>query len=87
MIENMISVIIPVYNSEKYLDICLESVLGQRNAEIEILLIDDASSDGSPDICLEYEHKYHNVRYFRNEHKGVSEARNAEISFAEGEYL
>ena len=72
MIENMISVIIPVYNSEKYLDICLESVLGQRNAEIEILLIDDASSDGSPDICLEYENKYHNVRYFRNEHKGVS---------------
>lgn len=87
MTEGMISVIIPVYNSAPYLELCLESVLLQKKASFEILLIDDGSSDYSQVICQEYAGKYPNVKYFQREHTGAAAARNFGISFAEGEYL
>lgn len=87
MTEGMISVIIPVYNSAPYLELCLESVLLQKDVNLEILLINDGSIDYSNIICQEYAGKYPMIRYFQKEHTGAAASRNLGIGFAEGEYL
>ena len=71
-----ISVIIPVYNVEKYLRICLESILNQNFKGYEIILINDGSTDNSLNICREYEKKYSNIIVINEENSGPSAARN-----------
>lgn len=72
-----ISIIVPVYNVEKYLKECVESILKQTYSNIEILLVDDGSKDSSPTICDEYAKKYSKVKVIHKENGGLSSARNA----------
>lgn len=82
------SIIIPIYNREKYLKECIESVVAQTIFnEIELILVNDGSTDNSEDICLEYVKTYSNIKYFYQENKGVSFARNLGLSKAQGEYV
>lgn len=82
-----LSVIVPVYNAEKYLKQNIEMLLGQNYKDIEIILVNDGSKDKSESICLEYSNRYSNVKYLCKQNEGPSSARNAGIEVAEGEYL
>lgn len=82
-----ISVIIPVYNVEKYLPQCVDSVLSQSYQNLEIILVDDGSSDQSGQICDQYGEKDPRVRVIHKTNGGLSDARNAGIQQAAGEYL
>lgn len=82
-----ISIIIPVYNVDKYLNNCLESVLSQSIANFEVLLIDDGSTDQSGKICDEYAKKDSRIRVFHQKNGGVSSARNKGILYAKGEWI
>lgn len=83
----LISVIIPVYNVEKYLSECINSVINQSYTNYEILLINDGSTDNSHSICLEYESKYNNITVFNQQNKGLSAARNKGIETSKGDYI
>lgn len=85
--QNMVSVIIPVYNREKYIEECVQSVLNQSYQNFEIILIDDGSSDRSPVICKELSKKDARIRFFISEHCGVSGARNQALEKARGEFV
>lgn len=82
-----ISVIVPVYNAEVYLISCIESLLNQTHKNIEIILINDGSIDKSEEICKLYSSKYKNIKYFHQENRGVSAARNKGIEEASGKYV
>ncbi len=82
-----LSIIIPVYNAEEHLTRCMESVLNQTEKNIEIILVDDGSSDGSLDICKNYEKKDERVKVIHQENCGVSAARNQGIKVVAGEYI
>lgn len=83
----VISIIIPVYNVEKYLRRCMDSILRQCLDEVEVLLIDDGSKDDSGKMCDEYSNKYNNVYTIHQNNGGLSEARNTGIRAAHGKYL
>lgn len=83
----LVSVVIPVYNTEKYLNTCLDSVLAQSYSKIEVLLVDDGSTDTSGAICETYKNKDVRVKIFHLENGGVSQARNFGISQSKGQYL
>lgn len=82
-----LSIIIPVYNVEAYLENCLFSILNQNFKEYEILLIDDGSTDNSGKICDNYANKYKNIVVVHQPNLGVSSARNKGLSLAKGKYL
>ncbi|MGL5648730.1 MAG: glycosyltransferase family 2 protein [Clostridium sp.] len=82
-----ISVIIPVYNAEKYLKKCIESILKQTYKDIEIILINDGSFDKSREVCICYQNKNKNIKYFEHENKGCSYTRNRGIINSSGEYI
>lgn len=82
-----VSVIIPVYNVEKYIKICIESVLVQTYALIEVILVDDGSTDGCPAICDAYAKCDDRVQVIHKKNGGLSDARNAGIRVATGEYI
>ena len=82
-----ISVIIPVYNTEQYLNRCIDSILTQSFNDFELLLIDDGSTDGSGAICDLYAEKDSRVRVFHKENGGVSSARNLGLDNAKGEWI
>ena len=82
-----ISVIVPVYNVEKYLRCCVDSILAQTFTDIEVLLVDDGSTDGSGAICDEYAEKDSRVRVFHKENGGVSSARNLGLDEAIGKWI
>lgn len=82
-----ISVIIPVYNAEKYLHQCIDSVLNQKFTDFEILLINDGSKDRSGEICDEYAKKDKRIKVFHKENGGVSSARNLGLDNAKGEWI
>ncbi|WP_453993264.1 CDP-glycerol glycerophosphotransferase family protein [Bacillus nitroreducens] len=82
-----VSVIITNYNKEKYIRNAIESVLRQNLKEVQIIIIDDGSTDGSSEICQEYAKQFSNVFYFKQDNKGVSAARNLGITKVEAEYL
>lgn len=82
-----VSIIIPVYNAEKYLRRCIDSVLGQEYRDFELLLVNDGSTDTSGAICEEYSRKDQRVRVTHKENTGVSDTRNLAISQACGKYL
>lgn len=82
-----LSIIIPVYNSERYLAQCVDSVLAQSYADFEVILVDDGSIDLSGKLCDEYASLYNNVYVFHKKNEGVSAARNKGIEQARGEYV
>lgn len=82
------SIIVPVYNVEQYLCECVDSILNQEtNATMEIILVDDGSSDGSGNICDMYAQKYNTIKVIHGLNQGVSRARNVGIQAASGEYI
>lgn len=85
--EPKISVIVPVYNVEKYLDRCVQSILNQSFTDFELLLVDDGSSDSSGAICDQYAVKDERIRAFHKENGGVSSARNMGLDYARGEWI
>lgn len=85
--DALISVIVPIYNVEKYLKQCIESIINQTYKNIEILLIDDGSTDNCGKICDEYEKKYNKIKVFHKENGGLSDARNYGIERANGDYI
>ncbi len=82
-----ISVIVPIYNVEKYLDRCVSSIVGQTFRDFELILVDDGSPDGCPAICDEYAEKDSRIRVIHKENGGLSSARNAGLDIARGEYI
>lgn len=82
-----ISVIVPVYNVEKELPRCIESLLTQTYSNFELLLINDGSSDGSPEIMEKYAEKDLRIRTLHKKNGGVSSARNRGLEQAKGEYV
>lgn len=85
--QPLVSIIIPVYNTEKYLRHCLDSITNQSYTNIEIIIIDDGSTDNSPHICDEYAQQYKNVSVYHRKNQGVSSARNFGIETATGSYI
>lgn len=83
----MISIIVPVYNVEKYLPRCIESILNQTYKDLEIILVDDGSPDRCGQICDDYAQKDSRIRVIHKENAGLSSARNAGLGVASGEYL
>lgn len=83
----MVSVIIPIYNTEPYLEQCIESVVNQSYRDLEIILINDGSTDGSGDICRKWEKSDSRIRYVEKCNEGQGVARNLGIGLANGEYM
>lgn len=81
-----VSIVVPIYNAEKYLRQCLDSIVNQTLKDIEIILIDDGSTDNSAEICKEYLEDTR-VRYFYKENEGLAAARQDGIERAQGEYI
>jgi len=82
-----ITVIIPVYNVAEYLSDCIDSILSSTYKDIEVILIDDGSTDISGEICNSYEKKDHRIRVFHKKNEGVSSARNIGLEYASGKYV
>lgn len=82
-----ISVIVPIYNVERYLRLCLDSILTQTFTDFELLLINDGSSDGCPVICNEYAEKDARIRVFHKSNGGVASARNEGLDYAKGDWI
>lgn len=82
-----ISVIIPIYNSEEYLSECLDSVVNQTFCDIEIILVDDGSTDDSLRVCREYEKRDQRIRVLHQKNAGSTNARKAGLKKAKGEYI
>lgn len=87
MTNPFFSIIIPIYNVEKYLNQCVDSVLNQSFEDYEVILVDDGSPDHCPQICDKYAEGHDNVRVIHKQNGGLSDARNAGIRAAKGEYV
>ena len=85
--DKLISVIIPVFNAEKYLKKCLDSILNQDCENVELLLVDDGSTDNSGSICDFYAQRYSNVFAYHKKNNGSASARNYGLSLAQGDYI
>ena len=83
----LISIIVPVYNAEKYLIVAIESILNQTISDIELILIDDGSTDNSAKICDEYAEKDKRIKVVHHENRGVSKVRNEGLQLAKGKYI
>ena len=83
----LLSIIIPIYNSEKYIEKCLKSICDQNNSDWEILMIDDGSIDSSPRICKKYAELHSNFQLISKENGGVSSARNRGLDIAKGKFI
>lgn len=83
----LVSIIIPVYNSEKFLKKCLESVYLQTYKNIEVIIIDDGSTDQSGRMCDEVSEKYKYIKIIHNSNQGVSMARNCGLDNANGDFI
>lgn len=85
--QSTLSIIIPAYNVENYLSECLDSVVKQNNDRIEVVLVDDGSTDTTWDICCQYAKKYEYIKAFTKENGGLSNTRNFGIKHAQGTYV
>ena len=83
----LISVIVPVYNVERYLRQCLDSLINQTYNELEVIMVDDGSKDSSGKICDEYSEKYDNFKVVHKENAGLGMARNTGFEHIKGEYV
>lgn len=87
MKDSLISVVIPIYNVEKYLERCIDSVINQTYQNLEIILINDGSPDGCATICEKYEVNDKRVKIIKQKNKGLAETRNIGINHSTAEYL
>ena len=87
MKKALVSVIVPIYTTEEYLDECVQSIVSQTYYNIEIILVDDGSHDGCPQKCDEWARKDHRIRVVHKPNGGVSSARNAGLDIAKGDYI
>lgn len=87
MSEKLISVIVPVYKVEKYLDKCVESIVNQTYKNLEIILVDDGSPDNCPAMCDTWAEKDNRIKVIHKENGGLSDARNAGFAISNGEYI
>ena len=85
--SNIISIIVPIYKVEKYLDRCINSILNQTFKDFELILVDDGSPDRCGDICEEYAKKDKRIKVIHKENGGLSDARNAGLDIAKGEFV
>lgn len=85
--SDLVSVVVPVYNVERYLDKCIESIVNQTYRNLEIILVDDGSPDNSPAICDEWARKDDRIKVIHKENQGAGLARNAGIDLARGKYI
>ena len=83
----LISIIIPVYKVEKYLEKCIQSVINQTYENLQIILVDDGSPDNCGKICDEYAKKDHRIEVIHKSNGGLSDARNKGLEIAKGEYI
>lgn len=83
----MISVVVPIFNVEKYLAECIESILNQTYTKFELILVNDGSTDNSLEICNQYSKKDNRIKIVNKKNGGLSDARNAGIDIAKGEYI
>ncbi len=83
----LVSIIVPVYNVEKYLSRCIESIISQTHKNLEIILVDDGATDGSGNICDTYKEKDFRIIVIHQKNGGVSAARNSALDIAKGEYI
>ena len=82
-----VSIVIPIYNNEKYIERCLDSLVSQTLDDLQVLMINDGSTDGTEEICLRYERQYPNFEYHYKENGGSASARNVGLEHAVGEYV
>ena len=82
-----ISIIVPIYNVEKYLDRCMQSLLNQTLTDIEIIMVDDGSPDRCPQMCDEYAKKDSRIKVIHKSNAGLGYARNSGLEIATGEYV
>ena len=82
-----ISIIVPVYNAEKYLNQCIQSILNQTFSDLEVILVDDGSKDNSFEICKEFQKIDSRIKVLNQENKGAGAARNVGLAIAKGEYI
>ena len=87
MYGNLVSVIVPIYNVEKYLEKCIESIVNQTYKNLEIILVDDGSPDNCPAICDEWAQKDSRIKVIHKKNGGLSSARNAGLEVSNGEYI
>lgn len=87
MKQPAISIIVPVYNAEKYLRRCIDSIISQSLTNFELILVDDGSSDHSPQICDEYASRDNRIKLIHKKNAGVSAARNDGLDIAQGEFI
>jgi hypothetical protein len=87
MQSSLISVIVPVYNAEQYLERCVSSVLTQTHQDLELVLVDDGSTDSSPELCARFAGRDTRVRVLTRSNGGLSAARNSGLDVATGEYV
>lgn len=87
MKEDLISVVVPIYNVEEYLETCIKSIISQTYKNIEIILVDDGSPDNCGKVCDEYAQKDNRIKVIHKENGGLSDARNAGIDIAKGKYI
>jgi glycosyltransferase involved in cell wall biosynthesis len=87
MDQPIISVVVPLYNCEKFIDRLAKSLLPQLSKEVELILIDDGSQDKTPELCDELANQNSHVRVMHQENAGPSVARNMGMSMAMGEYI
>lgn len=85
--DSLISVIVPIYNVEKYLDRCVDSIINQTYKNLEIILVDDGSPDNCPQMCDDYAKKDSRIKVVHKKNGGLSDARNAGMKVATGEYV
>lgn len=85
--QPLISVVVPVYNVEKYLCRCVDSIINQTYKNLEIILVDDGSPDNCPKICDEYAKKDKRIKVIHKKNGGLSDARNAGIKISKGDYI
>ena len=85
--KNLISIIVPIYNVEKYLKRCIDSIINQTYKKLEIILVDDGSKDNSGKICDKYAKKDIRIKVIHKKNEGVSEARNVGLKVSTGEYI
>ena len=86
-IDDLVTVVVPVYNAEKYLDVCVQSILSQTYSDIEVLLVDDGSQDNSYAICKKYQDNDNRVTAFHKQNGGLTSARRYGFHEAHGEYI
>lgn len=85
--SNLITIIVPVYNVEKYLDRCIESIVNQTYRNLEIILVDDGSPDGAPAICDKWAEIDNRITVIHKQNAGVAAARNDALAIAKGDYI